>query len=50
MISAGFLTDLLSGQRDYMLFLHGFCFFLLALVCLDLKASRHKGQPWVWMA
>lgn len=40
------MTSFFAGQLDYILFLHGLAFIILAAVCFYLRTSERERLPW----
>jgi PAS domain S-box-containing protein len=39
----------MTGQLDYLLFLHGLSFIVLAAVCFIVSVSDNRALPWRWL-
>lgn len=43
------MKEFFAAQIDYVYFLNGFAFFLLAWVCFLLQSRRNTTMPWKWL-
>ncbi|MFZ5643629.1 MAG: response regulator [Bacillota bacterium] len=44
------MIDFFHKQADYLLFIHGTAFLLMATVCFIFRKKQSRGIPWAWMA
>ncbi|MFA4885776.1 MAG: hypothetical protein WC601_08380, partial [Desulfotomaculaceae bacterium] len=44
------MNQALGWQMDYIYFLYGLSFIILAVVCLAMSRSERQRLPWIWLS